>query len=36
VLSHVDGERGELIIGGERVGDLVPCHSDYDSLDVTG
>ncbi len=23
VLSHVDGERGELIIGGERVGDLV-------------
>ncbi len=24
VLSHVDGERGELIIAGERVGDLVP------------
>src|SRR3977135_2444852 len=23
VLSHVDGERGELIIAGERVGDLV-------------
>src|SRR5664280_2414432 len=23
VLSHVDGERGELIITGERVGDLV-------------
>ena len=22
VLSHVDGERGELIIAGERVGDL--------------
>ena len=22
-LSHVDGERGELIIAGERVGDLV-------------
>jgi citrate synthase len=36
VLSHVDGERGELIIAGERVGDLVPCHSDYDSLDLTG
>ena len=24
VLSHVDGERGELIIAGERVGDLAP------------
>jgi citrate synthase len=23
VLSHVDGERGELVIAGERVGDLV-------------
>jgi len=23
VLSHVDGEHGELIIAGERVGDLV-------------
>ncbi len=23
VLSHVDGERGELIIAGERIGDLV-------------
>ncbi len=23
VLSHVDGERGELIIAGERVADLV-------------
>lgn len=23
VLSHVDGERGELIIAGERVGELV-------------
>src|SRR3977135_1121665 len=23
MLSHVDGERGELIIAGERVGDLV-------------
>src|SRR6202048_4578997 len=23
VLSHIDGERGELIIAGERVGDLV-------------
>src|ERR1035438_2989601 len=23
VLSHVDGERGELIVVGERVGDLV-------------
>src|SRR5436190_16684471 len=23
VLSHVDGERGELIIVGERVGDIV-------------
>ena len=23
VLSHVDGERGELIIAGERVDDLV-------------
>src|SRR3954454_10358486 len=22
-LSHIDGERGELIIAGERVGDLV-------------
>jgi citrate synthase len=22
VLSHVDGERGERIIAGERVGDL--------------
>ena len=32
VLSHVDGERGELIIAGERVGDLAGKAS-FESID---
>ena len=31
VLSHVDGERGELIIAGERVGDLAG-HASFESV----
>src|SRR5215510_7691227 len=31
VLSHVDGERGELIIAGDRVGDLAG-HASFESV----